>query len=70
MGFGVVLELIWMSKAKEPICGNLCFTNVILLFSGVVGSHLGSRKKENGVRIRSGFQVGFVTILALFWEVF
>ena len=49
-GVGVVLGDLFVrkrrSKAKGPICGNACFTFVILTFSGVVGSISGARKRE------------------------
>ena len=39
------------SKGKEPICGNACFTYVLLMFSGVVDSMWGARKTEQQSRI-------------------
>ncbi len=70
-GFGVVLDIFLMpkrlSKGKGTICGNSCFTYVILLFSGVVGCIWGARKREkqsaNPIRIPTRFGDDFGIIL-------
>ena len=51
------------------ICGNRCFMYVILLFSGVVGSIWGARKREkqgaNPIRIPTRFCDDFGIILGV-----
>ena len=72
-GFGVVLGDFLVpkrrSKAKGSICGNVCFTYVILTFSGVVGSIWGVRKREkqsaNPIRIPTRFCDDFGIILEI-----
>ena len=58
-----------LSKGKGTICGNACFSCVILLFSGVVGSIWGARKREkqsaNPIRIPTRFCDDFGTILGV-----
>ena len=70
-GFGVVLGDFLVSqrcsKGKGTICGNICFTYVILQFPGVVGSIWGARKREkqsaNPIRILTRFCDDFGIIL-------
>ena len=72
-GFGVVLGDFLVpkrrSKAKGSICGNACFTYVILTFSGVVGSIWGARKREkrstNPIWIPTRFCDDFGSILGV-----
>ena len=72
-GFGVVVGDFLVpkrrSKAKGSICGNACFTYVILMFSGVVGSIWGAKKREkqsaNPIRIPTRFCDDFGIILGV-----
>ena len=72
-GVGVVLGDILVpkrrSKAKGSICGNACFTYVILVFPGVVGSIWGARKREkqsaNPICIPTQFCDDFGAILGI-----
>ena len=72
-GFGAVLGDVLLpkrlSKGQMPICGNTCFTEVIFMFSGVVGSIWGARKREkqsaNPIRILTRFCDDFGIILGV-----
>ena len=60
------------AKGKGTICGNACFTSVILLFSRVWGSIWGAKKKEkqSGTPswMQSRFCLHFGTIVRVILE--
>ena len=75
-GFGVVVGDFLvpkrLSKGKATICGNACFSYVILQFSGVAGSIWGAREREkqsaNPIRIPTRFCDDFGIILGVILE--